>query len=140
MAEEFDMHLAATLAQTGLVFSFDEDGNASCEVETEDGRTQFVFVRAKFTGWPDHRCRRIYACAYVGREDLPRRVVDSLLAQNSDSAGGAWETIQDGGDLLLLFTVHLSVAAPPAILRSAIEHVARTADARESELSQSDGL
>jgi hypothetical protein len=140
MAHVADPELAEALSRAGVVFEQDEDGDAKIEVDVGDGRTQVVSVRSKLTGWPDYPTRQIYSCAYIGREDLPRRVMDSLLAQNADLNCGGWGTIQDGGDLMLLFEVHLSVSAPPLVLRSAIGHVAKVADDREAELSTGDSF
>jgi hypothetical protein len=111
---------------------------ARIEVPTGNDRTQKVYVESGTLELGDQELRRMYSAAYVSRDDLPRRTIDALLAQNRDLPFGAWATFLDGGELFLVFEAKLPAVLSPDTLREVIQFVAQTADDVEATLSTVD--
>ena len=133
-----DDRLVAALDAAGITFEATDSGNARILVSTGNGRTQTVYVEAETTDLGDLELRKIFSSAYMSREELPRRVIDFVLAQNCDAMFGAWTSFLEGGDVFLNFEAKLPAVLSPNTLRNVIQFVGQTADDIESTLSTVD--
>jgi len=140
MATVADDRLVRVLQSAQIAHVATDSGDAEVLVPTGDGRTQLVFIEAETSTFGDLELRRFYSAAYRSRDDLPRRTVDALLAQNREAPFGAWATFQDGGELFLVFEAKLPAVLTPATLRDALQAVGQVADDIEQTLSTSDDL
>ncbi len=140
MTNVLDDRLASALRSAGVPFEGDDSGDAQILVSTGNDRTQKVYVEAATMAFGDLELRRLYSAAYMSRDDLPRRAIDFVLAQNRDAPFGAWATFLDGGELFLVFEAKLPAVLSPDTLRDVIQFVGQTADDVESTLSMADNL
>jgi hypothetical protein len=140
MSSAIDDHLAAALRSAGFPFESDDTGGAQILVSMENGRTQRIYVDAATTTFGDLELRKIWTGAYMSRDDLPRRTIDFVLAQNYMVPFGAWATFLEGGELFLVFEAKLPAVLSPDTFLEVIQLVGQVADAIESTLSTVDKL
>ena len=135
-----DPRVRRALQQTDLKYDVDKDGDYKLHFTTEDNRTQLVFIESKTEQWGNMEIRVVRAAAYIGKVKLTRTKLESLLRDTARRKSGAWELVEAGDTQMAQFTVKMSADCDPDGLKTVVWGVARTADAMEKELTNSDDL
>jgi hypothetical protein len=116
-------------------YEVDEEGDYRLTFsldETEDSRSQLVFVRSPVENFGSHQIREIWSPAYVSATDeFPAKVANRLLEATQASKLGAWA--KQGR--YAVFVVKLRADATADQLDDAVEAALRSADEMEQQLT-----
>ena len=130
-----DRAIGRQLDQLKYTYEVDADGDYKLVFDTEDGRTQLIFVRSNVETFGAHHVREIWSPAYRARgAQFPAPVANRLLEASNESKLGSW--VKQGDTAM--FVVKLDADASVQSLSDALDAALRTADAMERELTSED--
>lgn len=127
----------AKLEAKGTPFTVDEDGDFSILVDIGEGRTQQVWVLAKYESGDRLKIREIWSPGFESDADVfPEELANDLLERSNQLKLGSW--VKQGRTAMLVAKIPAHASADE--LDEAIDLTAATADALELELTGRDDL
>jgi len=133
-----DPRVEKALKKLGLKYEVDKDGDFKLIFSVEDDRTQVVFINSTTETLGKMEIREIWSPTAKFSSTPPSALSQALLEKNSTFKIGSYQYKKSGGNYYLVFSAHLSAEAPAEELGSIVAAVAKTADATEKEIMQSD--
>lgn len=116
-------------------YEVDEEGDYRLTFgldDSDDGRSQLVYVRSPVETFGSHKIREVWSPGYVSASDeFPAKVANRLLEATQASKLGAWA--KQGR--YAVFVVKLPADANANQLDDAVEAALRSADEMEQELT-----
>lgn len=135
LSQEVDKKLGKLLDREKLVYEVDAEGDYKLTFDVGGGRSQVVWVRSGAATYGELAVRQILSIgADATGETLLPAVADRLLAFNAQSKLGGWSRNADRA----VFVAQVPVDLDGKRLASAIELVARSADALEVDMGGAD--
>ena len=132
------------LEEEGLKYRISDEGTFILTFEgVDEDRTQLVFVMSSTERLGAAEIREIISVAYRGKP-ISKTQMAELLADNARFKIGAWEAPAPDVDednnrvQTVRFCARVAADTPPEALRTVIEHVSDTADAKEKAWLDSD--
>ena len=125
--------VAARLAERDIRSEVDEDGDYKITYAwQEEDRSQLVFVAGRTNEVAGHVIREVFApAARVPEDGLAPELANRLLRDSQDKILGSWEVAGQ----VLFYVVKLPDDADAALLKTALDIAAETADDMEIELT-----
>ncbi len=133
-----DPRVEKALKKLGLKYEVDKDGDFKLVFSVEDDRTQVVFINSTTETLGKMEIREIWSPTAKFSSTPPPALSLALLEKNSTFKIGSYQYKKSGSTYYLVFSVHLSAEAPAEELGSIVAAVAKTADATEKEIMESD--
>ncbi len=134
-AQEVDAKLGKLLDRQKLVYEVDAEGDYKLTFDVGGGRSQVVWVRSGAATYGELVVRQVLSIGADATGDaLLPGVADRLLAFNAQSKLGGWTRNADRA----VFMAQIPVDLDGKRLASAIELVARSADALEVDMGGAD--
>jgi len=129
-------YIRTTLDQLGLKYEvIESSGNYKLTFDMEGGRTQMVIVNTETRDFRGLRVRDVWAPAFQVQGTLSGDMANRLLLDSEDRPLGAWETVADNGNDLVMFTTKIDANAAPQLLHQAILTAIFAADAMDKEVN-----
>lgn len=130
-----DARIKQQLDAIGHDYEVDDDGDYKMVFETENGRSQLVFVISNVERYGAHKVREIWAPAYQAPgDDFPAVVANKLLEDSEENKLGAW--VKQGD--MAIYVVKIDAEASSDELDDAIEYAVKIADRMEIVLTDGD--
>ncbi|WP_246072063.1 hypothetical protein [Marilutibacter aestuarii] len=130
-----DARIKQQLDAIGHDYEVDDDGDYRMVFETENGRSQLVFVISNVERYGSHQVREIWAPAYQAPgDDFPAVVANKLLEDSEENKLGAW--VKQGD--MAVYVVKIDAQASNDALDDAIEYAVKIADQMEIVLTDGD--
>lgn len=133
-----DPRVKALLEQLGYKFTITNSGNYRLEFETEDSRSQLVFINSTTQSYKNFEIREIWSTAYEAKGSLPDGIAGRLLEDTEASKLGFWAISKGDKSTIAVYEVRLAANADKDSLNSALINVIKSADAMEKELTGAD--
>jgi hypothetical protein len=129
-------YIRTALDQLGLKYEvIESSGNYKLTFDMAEGRTQMVFVNTETRDFRGLRVRDVWAPAFQAQGTLSGDMANRLLLDSEDRPLGAWETIAENGNDLVMFTTKIDAVAAPQLLHQAILTAIFAADAMDKEVN-----
>ena len=130
-----DKSVGKVLDTLGYNYEVDEDGDYKLLFDTEDDRSQLLYVRSFVTDYDGQKIREIWSPGYQSpTSNFPAGVANRLLESSHLAKLGAW--VKQGDTAM--FVVKIPADASAVVLSHAIDAAYVTADAMEFELTSQD--
>jgi hypothetical protein len=134
-----DPRVAAILNNLGLTYKVTSSSNYSVTYDTNDGRTQVVYIMSATDTEQGIEIREIWSNAgYFESEPDATQLVDLMTESGKNSVGDWALEEQDDGTYLLFYTIKSPVKIDNAAFKMMLQYTADTADAREAEIFDTD--
>ncbi len=119
-----------------------DNGQYRTQLETNDGRSQMVFINRRTVSYGSHEVREIYSLAYSSTKAPSAEQLARLMRENAKQKFGSWEYDVDAatGTHLIYFSANVAATASDDALNEMVEYVVWVADAMEKELFGADQL
>jgi len=136
VAQPSDRRVERALAKNEILYTVEDNGDYRMLYETENGRSQLVWIRPETYSAGDVEVREIFSYANDLPEGmaLPADWAERLLVYNADYVVGAWSRLGDR----IVFSARVAADAPDDVLISVMELVLNTADLVEEEMTGAD--
>lgn len=128
-----DPRVERALSKNNVVYSVEPNGDYRMLYETENGRSQLVWIRPETYSVGDVEVREIFSYADDLSDDqpLPPGWAEKLLVYNGDYVVGAWSRYGDR----VTFSARVDANAPDHVLIGVMTLVLNTADLVEEEMT-----
>ncbi|RMF32962.1 MAG: hypothetical protein D6747_07925 [Chlorobiota bacterium] len=133
-----DPRVAQVLDAGSIRYSIDDDGDYRIINRIDSTRTQLCLVLSRTSTYGKIEVRDVISVAYKIAGDLPVRLMQRLLEQNSRTKIGAWAIQHEGDWTIVLFRTQIAADAELLPLLHAVLVVTMTADELEMELTGTD--
>ena len=137
-ASEPDQRVEKALKKLGLKYTVDKDGDFKLIFATEGDRTQVVFITSRTEMLRKMEIREIWSPAAKFSSTPPSALSQALLEKNGSFKIGSYAYKKADDVYFLVFIAQISANASAEELLSVVIGVAKTADATESEIMQTD--
>jgi hypothetical protein len=137
-AGEPDQRVEKALKELGLKYTVDKDGDFKLIFATEGDRTQVVFITSRTEMLRKMEIREIWSPAAKFSSTPPSALSQDLLEKNGSFKIGSYAYKKADDVYFLVFIAQISANASAEELLSVVIGVAKTADATESEIMQTD--
>ncbi|MBM3258414.1 MAG: hypothetical protein FJY99_01550 [Candidatus Sericytochromatia bacterium] len=126
--------IARTLQRLGYKYRQDEDGDYTLIFETENKRSQMVWINGTTETYGPYDIIEIWSPAYRFKGTLDK--AESYLEASQAKKLGAWQIARNpDGEGILMFVAKLTAPATEAGLDAAIHLVIDVADRMEAQLT-----
>lgn len=132
-----DVRVKTRLEAAKLKYQVDDDGDYQLVFDTENGRSQLVFINSKTSTVGSMEIRDVWSIA-VRASNIPPAAIRDMLSRNANYILGSWSMRTMGGHETLIFTIPVNVTIPANELAYIAGIVAEVADEVEKELLGSD--
>ena len=127
-----DARIKQQLDAIGYEYEVDDDGDYKLVFDTEEERSQLVFVISNVNKYGTHTVREIWSPAYQSTgNDFPALVANKLLEDSGENKLGAWVKQDD----MAIYVVKIAADASSDELEDAIEFAVKIADQMEVVLT-----
>jgi hypothetical protein len=134
-AYDVDTRVKAALDELGYNYEIDSDNDFKMVFNTDDNRTQLLFVNSSTEQYGDLEIREIWSPVYKFKGNLPVAVANKLLEQSFQKKIGSFDVWVRTDDKVVRFCAKINADAPTAELSDVIRAIYTTADAMEKELT-----
>ena len=135
-----DSRIKDTLDKLGAKYEVIADGDFKLLVETENKRSQVVFIESKTEKLGNLEIRYISSPGYVSKVALSADIANKLLQNSSVNKIAAWQIFNKDQTHIAVFTAKIAVNSDAETIKNTLLAVGYGADAIEKELTGKDEL
>jgi hypothetical protein len=135
-ATNADLRVKNALDEYGYQYEIDSDSDYKMVFETQDDRTQLVFINSGTEIYGDLEIREVWSPIYKYEGELPAKTANMLLEASYQKKIGSFDIwTRSDGFKVVRFCAKISAAAAPADLIDVIKAVYTSADLMETQLT-----
>ncbi|MEN9978733.1 MAG: hypothetical protein ABIK38_00105 [candidate division WOR-3 bacterium] len=131
-----DLRVKAILDDAGYKYEIDSDNDFKMVFDTDENRTQLVFVNSGTETYGDFEIREVWSPVYKFKGNLPAGHANKLLEQSYMKKIGSFDVwVRSDGSKVVRFCAKIAADADASTLTDVIRAVYTTADLMEKELT-----
>ncbi|OUL26346.1 hypothetical protein BV378_13055 [Nostoc sp. RF31YmG] len=135
-----DPRIKDALDKLGAKYEIISDGDFKLLVETENKRSQVVFIESKTEKLGNLEIRYISSPGYVSKGPFSTEIANKLLQNSGLNKIAAWQLFTKDQTHMAVFTAKIAVNSDPETIKNTMLAVGYGADAIEKELTGKDEL
>ncbi|WP_339375922.1 hypothetical protein [Calothrix sp. NIES-2098] len=135
-----DPRIKDALDKIGAKYEIIADGDFKLLVETENKRSQVVFIESKTEKIGNLEIRYISSPGYISKGPFSAEIANKLLQNSGLNKIAAWQLFTKDQTYMAIFTAKITVNSDPETIKNTLLAVGYGADAMEQELTGKDEL
>lgn len=139
--DEMAARIKAKVGEMGLKFTTTESGAYKFTMETEQDRSQLIFVGKNPSNYLTMGYMRVYSpvMKFAGVEQIPKKAIIDLMNKNGNYKLGWFELVtSNDGTSVVYFSHKIPISATAVNLYALITDVAKIADKVEQTYTEKD--